>query len=531
VSDGSVDVWVELPRAGLVRVGSLRPSFQGARNLAAASFVYDDEYLDLPDAFAISPDLPLRPGRLLTDDRHEIFGAFSDASPDEWGQKIIDVNHEIRRAREPSLAKRLGAFDYLVGVSDHARAGALRLRDPSTRAWLADDEGVANHYDLDRVVTAARRYEANEATPDDLAYLGDIATSPGGARPKANVVTAADRLGIAKLPHSKDGRIDVERWEALALDLAELCGIRTPPRAVYPTGDDKSVLVLERFDRTAEGGRIPYISGATALGLGRYDDRRVNYREFTDVIVDLCEDSATELREMFTRVALTVLISNVDDHWRNHGFLRVEGRWMLSPVFDINPSRGSSVRSRAISDDDDPFDRDIAHLLEIASAFRLGAREGAAIIDRVARVVETWPDIATELAIPESQQELMRPAFDPAQLARIRQIADSLLVDAEPGPRVGKAAALDRLGALLDRRYELGVGSSVPSAVFDDAARRAGVATGGTMPERAQRVVEAAGLPWDATFDSRNSPSGGGSTVTLAGLERLIDALEIHLGA
>lgn len=529
MTDGSVDVWVGLPTSGLVRVGSLRPSFQGARNLAAASFRYDDAYLELPDAFAVSPDLPLRTGWLLTDDRHEIFGAFSDASPDEWGQKIIDVNHEIRRAVDPSLPKRLGAFDYLVGVSDHARAGALRLRDPSTGGWLSDDNGVANHYDLDRVVAAARRYEANEATADDLAYLGDIATTPGGARPKANVVTAAGRLGIAKLPHSKDGRVDVERWEALALELAELSGIRTPPRAIYPTGDDKSVLVVERFDRTADGTRVPYISGATALGLGRHDDRRVSYREFTDTIADLCVDSATELREMYTRVALTVLINNVDDHWRNHGFLRVDGRWMLSPVFDINPSRTSLVRSRAISDDDDPFDRDIAHLFDIASAFRLGAREGALIIDRVADVVETWPDIAAELAIPTGQQEEMAAVFDRAQLARAHELAAAYRADVGPAPRVGKAAALDRLGQLLGRRYDLGVGSSVPSAVFDDAAVVAGVPGEGSMPERAQRVVEAAGLPWDTTFDSRNSPSGGGSTVTLAGLERLIEAIEIHL--
>ncbi len=525
------EVWWDEPGREPVNVGVLRPSFQGGRTLASASFEYTPGYLARPDAFAVSPDLPLVLGRQFTRENQTMFGAFDDASPDDWGQKIVEANHARLRRADPTLPPRIGHFDYLIGVSDHTRVGALRLRDPATHEWLSSDAGVANTYELERVVAAARRYEANEATDEDMDYLGDVATSPGGARPKANVVTAAGRLAIAKLPHSKDGAIDVERWEALALELAERCGIRTPPRRLYPTGDDKSVLVLERFDRTPDGERLAYLSAATTLGLGANDDRSVTYEEFTDTIADLCADPGPELREMFTRIALTVLIHNVDDHWRNHGFLRVGGAWRLSPVFDVNPSRVASVRSRRINANDDPRNRDIRHLLESAPAFHLTDREAGEIIRRVADEVDRWPQIADGMAIPASQHELLRSAFDATRRDDARALVAPLVSVTRPRPTSRKGAALARLAELLGEPYELGRGSSIPSRMFTDAARRVGVSTAGTMPERAQRVVEAAGLNWDPTFDSRDTPSGGGSTVTLGGLERLIEALEARDGA
>ncbi len=256
------------------------------------------------------------------------------------------------------------------------------------------------------------------------------------------------------------------------------------------------------------------------------DDRSATYEEFTDTISELCVDADPELREMFARIALTVLIHNVDDHWRNHGFLRIDGAWRLSPVFDVNPSRGSSVRSRRINADDDPQDRDIQHLLESARAFHLTDAAAGEIISRIADEVDRWPEVADELLIPEGQRQLMAVAFDPERRAAARALVASL-VPQRPRSRSAKGAALDRLGDALGASYELGRGSSIPSRMFTDAARRAGVSAAGTMPERAQRVVEAAGLNWDPTFDSRETPSGGGSTVTLAGLERLLEALDI----
>lgn len=203
-----------------VRVGTLRPSFMSGRVLAGSSFEYDTAYLQRRDSYAISPELDLHPGRTYTGEDQTLFGAFADAAPDEWGQKIIDAHHALRLRDDSTLPRRIGAFDYLLGVSDLTRMGALRFRHAGDGSpWLSDDAGVANMHELGKVIAVATRYEKNEASDDDLAYLSDIATSPGGARPKANVVTDEGHLAIAKLPLSKDGDINVASWEALAMTI------------------------------------------------------------------------------------------------------------------------------------------------------------------------------------------------------------------------------------------------------------------------------------------------------------------------
>ncbi|WP_309617852.1 HipA N-terminal domain-containing protein, partial [Salinibacterium sp.] len=224
-----------------ILVGTLRSSFQGGRTLAGSTFEYARSYLNLEAAYAISPDLPLTAGRQYSQTNQVIFGAFSDAAPDQWGEKIVDANHALRLKTDPQLPRRLGAFDYLLGVSDASRMGALRFRDADD--WCSTERQVANVHDLARIVAAASRYEADEASDDDVEYLGDIATSPGGARPKANVVLASGELALAKLPHSKDGDVDTEAWEALALSMASNAGIHISPFTLHAVSHEKSVLV------------------------------------------------------------------------------------------------------------------------------------------------------------------------------------------------------------------------------------------------------------------------------------------------
>nr|WP_246226956.1 type II toxin-antitoxin system HipA family toxin [Rathayibacter agropyri] len=408
-----VDVHLDDERLGLVRVGALHPSFAGHRNLASSSFQYDEGYLATRGAYAISPDLPLVTGRVWMPESHALPGAFDDASPDEWGQRLIEANHADRRKRDPSTPAFRGAWDHLLGVSDASRLGALRLRSTETGQWLSSESGVANVHEIDRIVQVAARYEADDASEDDVAYLSDIATSPGGARPKANVRRPDGRLALAKLPHSKDGDLDLERWEALALMLAARVGLATPEWTLHRASEKKSVLILDRFDRAPNGGRRAYLSAASALGIGANDLSRYTYEQFSDVVNDLSADPRADLREMFCRIALTVLINNVDDHWRNHGFLRAPGGWRLAPVFDINPSTSTGVTaSRPISDRDDPRARELSNLLDIADAFSLRREEGAWIIRSVARQVQTWPDIANELEIPERQRRRLARAFD-----------------------------------------------------------------------------------------------------------------------
>lgn len=414
-----VEVYVDGLSVEPVHAGVLEASFAGGRMLASSSFQYAASYLAHPARYALSPELPLNTGRLYTDESRSQFGAFADAAPDEWGRKIVEADHARRRALDPTMPAHLGPFDLLLGVADRTRMGALRFRagDSSEHPWLSDDDGVATIHDLQRVSAVARRYDANEATDDDIAYLSDIATSPGGARPKANVLTADGQLAIAKLPHSKDGSIDVESWEALALTLAAHSGLNVPRFERVSAGASTSVLVTHRFDRSVNDTRIGYMSAATAMSIGEHDGRSVSYVDFADALAELSDNPATDLRELYARIALTVLINNVDDHWRNHGLLRGATGWRLAPVFDLNPSRLRGViTSRPISADDDPRRRDLRNLMAAADVFALSGTEATALVRRVGEQVARWRDVARKLHIDRQQIESMTVAFDAEQL-------------------------------------------------------------------------------------------------------------------
>ncbi|TXK18434.1 type II toxin-antitoxin system HipA family toxin [Homoserinibacter sp. GY 40078] len=403
----------------------LRPSFQGGRTLASTAFQYDTDFLARADRYELSPDLPLVSSIQYAPEGQALFGAFADAAPDDWGERIIEAHHASRARRDSSLPRAIGKFDFLIGVADQTRMGALRLQAAEGGDWLSSDAGVANLHDLARILEAAGRYETGEATDEDVAYLNDVATSPGGARPKANVVAPNGRLAIAKLPHSKDGNSDVEGWEALALTLAGNAGLRTPAWSLERVGREKSVLISERFDRAEKNVRVGYISARTALGLGIYDGDRTTYEEFTDTLAELSVNPRVDLHEMFGRVALNVLIRNVDDHWRNHGFLRAGNGWRLAPVFDLNPvprRRGGAIFARPISREDDPRDRDLRVLLKIADSFQLSQDAAYAVLHRVADAVAGWPRVADDLGIAQAQRDAMADAFDVAQLDYVRAL-------------------------------------------------------------------------------------------------------------
>lgn len=404
-------------------VGTLRPSFMG-RTLAGASFEYDRAFIE--SGYPLSPGLPLRSGRTYTAESTTMFGVFQDAAPDEWGRRIVQTAHtrEARKAGAP--ARVLGEFDFLLGVADATRMGALRLRELGGNEWLSSDERVANVHELPRILEAARRYEKHEATDEDIAYLNGIATSPGGARPKVNVVSQSGTLALAKLPHSKDGDIDVERWEAVALTLARQAGIPIAPFILAAGEARRAVLVVQRFDRGQGDTRIPYMSAFTAMGLGTHKTgSQLTYVDLADTVADLTADPKRELHDLFRRVAFTVLIGNADDHWRNHGFLHHKRGWALSPAFDLNPSRVTSPNSRSISENADPDQRNIHDLLEVADAFQLTTSRAASAAADVARVVRGWPDVARSLNVPEREVEVMADAFREDQVEAALTLGDA----------------------------------------------------------------------------------------------------------
>ncbi|WP_187977363.1 type II toxin-antitoxin system HipA family toxin [Mycetocola sp. JXN-3] len=390
-------------------VGILRASFGAGRRLSASSFEYASSYLQDSRSYALSPDLPLVPGRQYSGADTELFGAFDDVSPEDWGAALIDAAYADER--DPEQPRAIGAFDHLVQLNDVSRMGAIRLKHAGE--WLTNaPHSEPRVADAHRLAAAAARFEVYESTAEDLELLGVAGSSLGGARPKVNIRREDGSLWILKLPSNRDRRVDIEAWEAVALEIAGEAGLDVPPFELIRAEGLGSSLLVKRFDRVDER-RVGYISAMSAMSLGRQG--RATYADFADT-VDSLTGSRDDLRELFGRIALTLLVRNLDDHWKNHGFVREGGGWRLSPLFDVNPTRaGVKVQARPINDDDNPLDRDISLLAADHKTYGLTAREAAQVFARVVDAVKRWREFASRRGISAAEVEHMSSAFDERQ--------------------------------------------------------------------------------------------------------------------
>ena len=262
-------------------------------------------------------------------------------------------------------------------MRDDLREGALRFRDPESGDYLAsDDEGIPQLIGLGPLLTKAEHLERDVASAEDVRDLVRAGSSLGGARPKAHVVLPNGQIAIAKFPSPTNDEWDVMRWEAVALELARQSGITTPEWIVHEI-DSKAVLIVTRFDRSGES-RIGYASAMTMLQATDGDDG--SYLDIVGAIEDGSAEATEDVRELWRRVALSLLISNTDDHLRNHGFLRTStAGWRLSPVFDINPNP-HPVANRLATTIARGYPDTIATLLEVAEFFRLTEEEARAAL-------------------------------------------------------------------------------------------------------------------------------------------------------
>jgi serine/threonine-protein kinase HipA len=385
------------------------------------TFAYDEAYVARRGAYALDPSLPLGTGHQQTPLGHRIFGAFSDCAPDRWGRRLITRDERERIRGEGGGAPRsFGEADFLLGVRDDLRQGALRFRRPGSATFLTDEhDGVPDLIALPRLLSASEHLERDEATAAELALLLRGGSSLGGARPKAHVLDQAGRIAIAKFPSVAADEWDVTRWESVALDLARAAGIRVSPSALHPI-DGKCVLVVDRFDRDGDR-RIGYVSAMTMLEAADGDDGR-SYLEIGAVIEDESPHASADLRELWRRIAFSILISNFDDHLRNHGFLRTSSAgWSLSPAFDLNPDpRGARYLSTAI-DYDDPEAR-IDTLMGVAREFRLDGRAARAVLAEVVAATSGWRAAAKRTGLVGSALTQMAPAFEHEQATRAGEL-------------------------------------------------------------------------------------------------------------
>ena len=400
-------------------LGSLVYMKQGRRENCA--FAYDEIWLNNPARFNMSADLQLVPGyqpHKAASVHDSVFhGAIADTAPDAWGRRVIAREHAKRRRDDPRLPA-LTELDYLLAVDDFSRVGALRLRNPDGNWHRTVSQGQRSTpplIELERIYQASRAVERGQETAEDLRYLQGKGTSLGGMRPKCTLVDENGRLAIGKFPSVNDAR-SATRGEVLALKLAALAGVEAAPARIVLLGDEP-VAVIRRFDRDASDGRIPYQSAASMLQASREDDR--SYTEIADAIRSYGHAPTEDVRQLWRRLVLNLLITNVDDHLQNHGFLHVEhGLWRLAPAFDINPFPDKDRESKTwLSEQDGPI-TDMRMLLARAPYFALDKEQALAVLGEVHAAVANWRRVAlgAEVGLRAADLNDFAPAFEHEQM-------------------------------------------------------------------------------------------------------------------
>ena len=386
-------------------VGHLRFGSDGRRQ--HSRFDYADEWLKAGDGFALSPGLPLREGGHFNSGREEkrsaLTGCFSDAAPDSWGRALMTR----------ALGGGLSEFDYLTLTDDRTRQGALRFLGEDLEPLSDLAPPVPRMVELERLRAVAQDFERDPGElGEDIRELAGIAGSLGGARPKANVEDDG-HLWIAKFTSEHDTR-PVERVEVATLKLAAMCGLRTVQARLELRNSDSPVALLSRFDRRGNL-RIPYISARTAIE--KKDEEPGFYTEIADAIRQISGKPTEDLHELWRRIVFTILVSNTDDHLKNHGFIYAgQGRWRLSPAFDINPSpfRHRKLETGIIQDG--TFDASMEIAFEACVFFGLKLDDAKRQAIRMAgTIVENWKNLLREEGVSSHELRFFADAFEHAE--------------------------------------------------------------------------------------------------------------------
>ncbi len=382
-----------------------------ARNRESASFEYDAAWLASPARFALEPALMLGGGPQHTQQGRALFGALGDSAPDRWGRNLIQRDERRRAQAEVRAPRSLGEVDFLLGVGDIARPGALRFKETADGPFLASGD-VANVPPLIRLselLNAAMRVAANGEDDGDLRLILAPGSSLGGARAKASVLDQQGELSIAKFPQADDA-YPVMQWEAVALDLARRAGIEVPTWRLEQVAD-RTALLLRRFDRDGDI-RIPFLSAMSMLGAADNEDH--SYLEIVDALRQFGSQPEQDCAQLWRRIVFNILISNTDDHLRNHGFLYGgAGGWRLSPAYDMNPTPldvKARVLSLAIDVTDDTASLDVA----FGMARQCGLKQPAAreIAREVQTAVAQWRVCAASHGLGARDVARMASAFE-----------------------------------------------------------------------------------------------------------------------
>ncbi len=381
------------------------------KNKEGASFEYDSTWLNNPNRFALEPALVVGPGPFHTEADLPMFGAIGDSAPDRWGRALMRRMERRRAQSERQTPRTLHEMDYLLLVDDEARMGALRFAEREGGPFLrqAEVKRIPPLVELPALLSAAEHVAEDTDTEEDLKLLIAPGSSLGGARPKASVRENDGHLAIAKFPR-KDDEVSTVRWEAVALSLAHKAGIMVP-RARVELVADKPVLLLRRFDRDGTR-RIPFLSAMSMLGAR--DNQAHSYLELVDALRQHGAAPKADMEELWRRMVFNILISNTDDHLRNHGFLyHGNDGWRLSPAYDLNPVPTDikpRVLTLAINEEDTTASLSTA--MEVAGYFELEEAQAREIAAGVARATSKWRNEAAEHGVGKQEMDRMASAFE-----------------------------------------------------------------------------------------------------------------------
>jgi serine/threonine-protein kinase HipA len=410
-----IDIWVYAHWLGMKDarcIGILSAHYGKGRK--TFSFEYDKDWITSREQMLLDPDLGWYSGPQYPNNKDN-FGIFLDSMPDTWGRTLMQRREPQRAKEEGRSPGKLHDIDYLLGVYDESRMGALRFKLDPQGPFLETASGKTvppwtSLGELQKAVESVESDEDDEYIRNWILMLIAPGTSLGGARPKANFTDKSDNLWIAKFP-SKHDTIDKAAWENLAYRLAIKSGINMSLSKITRLTGPYHTFLTKRFDRINKE-RIHFASAMTLTGNFEEElrDRKASYLEIAEFLKFSGAENEKDLHQLWRRVVFNISISNTDDHLRNHGFLLSNSGWKLSPAFDINPSIDKEGLALNIDMDNNALDFDLAK--SVGEYFMLNTKQMEEILTQIISVVAKWRIHANAIGISKKEQEMMRPAFN-----------------------------------------------------------------------------------------------------------------------
>jgi serine/threonine-protein kinase HipA len=402
--------WMALEKP--TRMGTLYAT--QVRGKEVFSFEYARAWLQSGNAQNLDPDLQLYTGPQYLGEGKSNFGIFLDSSPDRWGRVLMDRREALSARTEQRKARTLFETDYLLGVFDGHRMGALRFKEDGE--FLNNNKEMATPpwTSIRELEEASIRLEDDDGDETDkmkwLNLLMAPGSSLGGARPKASVLDTKGQLWIAKFPSRNDNK-DIGAWEQVVHDLAVRAGVLVAEAKTATYYSKQHTFLTKRFDRNEKGERTHFASAMTLLGHtdGTNFQSGVSYLDVAGFIMQNGAQADQDLEELWRRIVFYISVSNTDDHLRNHGFLLTANGWILSPAYDVNPVETGNGLSLNISEKENALDFDLARV--VAPYFRISTTRCEEIIVQVKKSVSGWSSLAERQGISKPERDRMAKAF------------------------------------------------------------------------------------------------------------------------